>query len=118
MVVYVLSWCWVIIHILYIIILYFIFYIILYSPNLSPIPLFLSSVLFFLLLLYSSSVLFPPPPNPLPLLPTSPSSPPLLPPSLPLLPNIHSILVGTYIYLFIFNPQEHSDPARSIGVDG
>ena len=36
--------------------------------------------------------------------------------------NIHSILVGTYIYLFIFssdlpNPQI-SDPARSIGVDG
>jgi hypothetical protein len=35
-------------------------------------------------------------------------------------PNIHSILVGTYIYLFIFYQYlpGHSDPARSIGVDG
>jgi hypothetical protein len=33
--------------------------------------------------------------------------------------SIHSILVGTYIYLFIFLSQSQiSDPARSIGVDG
>jgi hypothetical protein len=36
------------------------------------------------------------------------------------LPNIHSILVGTYIYLFIFYQYlpGQSDPARSIGVEG
>jgi hypothetical protein len=38
---------------------------------------------------------------------------------LPLHPNIHSILVGTWIHIFIFqtHPQQF-DPARSIGVDG
>jgi hypothetical protein len=37
-----------------------------------------------------------------------------------LIPNIHSILVGTWIHLFIFSSDLSRcfDPARSIGVDG
>ena len=72
------------ITIIYYIIIYYTYYIIIhiliYVLFLSPLLLFLSSIL-------PPHLLFPSP----------------LPP-LPSLPNIHSIRVGTYIYLFIFNP--------------
>jgi hypothetical protein len=67
----------------------------------------------FLFLSWSSDLFFP---SPLPIYSPLPSSPILF-----FLPNIHSILVGTYIYLFIlfqYSWSQISDPARSIGVDG
>ena len=95
----------------------------LFISSLPPLPLLQIYLPFFLSFPYShlpfpSSPLLPPilPSSPLPLLP-------IFLPSLPLFSLIHSILVGTYIYLFIFNhnlpiANQQSDPACFIGVDG
>ena len=77
-----------------IIILYLILYLILYYI-LSYTILYFSSPLSFPFLYSSSSY-------PILLIPSHSS-------------HIHSILVGTYIYLFIFFPNQQSDPAQIIG---
>jgi len=76
----------------------YISYLILYSPLLFSSSIFLSSFQS-LIYLYSFSTS---PPSLLPIIPSLLFFCPLLLPILPLFLLIHSILVGTYIYLFIF----------------
>ena len=93
---------------LYLTLLYIIFYTILYY-YIIIIIYYILYILYYTLLFCSSSSHLPNIPLPLPFY-----SPPL----------IHSIRVGTYLYLFIFSsdlsniPNQQSDPACFIGVDG
>jgi hypothetical protein len=135
--------------ILYYTILYYTYYIIYYILYYTyTIIYYTILLLYYYYILYYTLLFFCSLPNTLPLLIYSIFySHPLLFPSPPsILPNIHSILVGTYIYLFILfcslpkylTPHKLSegclewcsficvvfgsvlcfDPARSIGVDG
>jgi hypothetical protein len=72
------------------------------------------TIIHYYIILYYT-LLFPSLPNIL--ISSSPSPSPFLPSFYPPLlpPNIHSILVGTYIYLFIFQTHQQSDPAQIIG---